>query len=468
VRRWLLPALLGLLAVGLATLALRPPSVPPLPPDDVAGRPAAAVLSARRTPALLSRFVADTRLTGRVDAVLADARLGEGRSRHCLIVRHDGRTLIERQPDAVLVPASNLKLATALAALQKLGPDARFETVVHAAARPRNGVVEGDLWMIGAGDPLLGTKDYADSFVNQPQLRTPVEDLAAAVVAAGVKEVRGSVKGDESRYDTQRYLPSWRPGYMSEGHVGPESALAVNDGFVAYRPRKVAAPDPATHAASVLTDLLRGAGVIVTGPPGQGRAPSGQVKIAGVRSHPVKDLVAEMLTESDNNTAELLTKELGRRFARQGTTAAGLGVVRDTLAAADLPVDHLTAVDGSGLDRGDRASCRLFADILAIDGDDGPIGTGLSVANQSGTLRKRFVGNPAAGRLRAKTGFLDGVVGLSGWVDALRGDDLLFSFVANGLPVPTEGPAQHVQERLGAALATYPEAPPPEELGPRR
>ena len=464
--RWFVPGLLALLAAGLGALAVRPPSVPPLVPEDAASGVAAPVLSVRRAPVALSRYVADARLAARLDEVLADPRLGEGRARHCLVVRQDGRVVVERQPETVLVPASNLKLVTALAVLERLGPETRLETVVRAAHPARDGVIDGDLWMIGAGDPLLGTKDYADSFVNQPQLRTPLEDLVAAVVAAGVREVRGSVRGDESRYDTQRFLPTWRRSYMSEGHVGPESALAVNDGFVTFRPRKVATSEPATHAASVFTDLLRASGVVVAGAPGQGTAPSGQVKVASVLSAPLREVVAAMIRESDNNTAELLTKELGRRFAREGSTAAGLGVARDTLAAADLPVADLTAVDGSGLDRSDRASCRLFAQVLAEDGPDGAIAAGLAVAGESGTLSQRFVGSPAVGRLRAKTGFLDGVVGLSGWIDALRGSDLLFSFMANGLPVPTEQPAQHVQERLGAALATYPEAPPPEELVP--
>jgi D-alanyl-D-alanine carboxypeptidase len=81
-------------------------------------------------------------------------------------------------------------------------------------------------------------------------------------------------------------------------------------------------------------------------------------------------------------------------------------------------------------------------------------------------LSDRFANNPAAGRLRAKTGFLDGVVGFSGWMDATRGDDLTFAFLANGLPIPSEKSAYGSQERLGAALATYPEAPSADELAP--
>ena len=462
-RRWIGPALFLTVAVTAGALAVRAPG--PVLTDDAEGPGHVAVLSLRRAPGLLSQFVADGRLSSRLDAFLADPALGGGRDRSCVVVRPGGRAVYARRDRELLTPASNLKLVTAMSALTRLGQSTRFETTVRGA-RPVAGVVEGPLWVVGGGDPLLGTKAYADSFVNQPQLRTPYEDLAAKVAAAGVREVRGGVMGDDTRYDAQRYLPSWKRSYVTEGHVGPESALAVNDGFVQFSPRKVVATEPAASAAALLADLLRTQGIVVGGAPGSGRAPSGLSTIATVQSPPVSEIVGAMLRESDNNTAELLVKELGRRFAQAGTTTAGIGVVRDTLTSAKLPAGELQAVDGSGLDRGDRATCNLFAGILAADGPDGTIADGLAVAGETGTLADRFDGHPAAGRLKAKTGFLDGVVGLSGFLTPARGDALLFSFLANGLPVPTERPGYAAQERLAAVLATYPEAPAEDALQP--
>ena len=462
-RRWIGPALFLTIAVTAGALALRAPG--PVLAERADGSGHAPVLSPRRAPALLSQFVADGRLAARLDGFLADPALGGGRERSCVVVRQGGRTLYSRRATELLTPASNLKLVTAAAALTRLGQTATFETSVRGA-RPVGGVVEGPLWVVGSGDPLLGTKPYADSFVNQPQLRTPYEDLAAKVVAAGVREVRGGVMGDDTRYDAQRYLPSWKRSYVTEGHVGPESALAVNDGFTAFTPRKVVAGEPAVSAAALFADLLRAQGVVVGGVPGAGKVPTGLASLASVKSPPMKEIVGAMLRESDNNTAELLVKEMGRRFADAGTTTAGIGVVRATLTSAKLPAAEVQAVDGSGLDRSDRATCNLFARILATDGADGTIASGLAVAGETGTLADRFDGHPAAGRLRAKTGFLDGVVGLSGFLAPTRGDQLLFSFLANDLPVPTEKPGYAAQERLAAALATYPESPPAEELGP--
>ncbi|MDP9071028.1 MAG: D-alanyl-D-alanine carboxypeptidase/D-alanyl-D-alanine-endopeptidase [Actinomycetota bacterium] len=462
-RRWILPAVLALVTSSSAVLAVRAPG-----PADEGGQagPAvrAPVLSPRRLPALLAQVVADTRLRSALDQALGDPALGGGRERSCLVVRHGRRPIFERRPDERLIPASNLKVLTGLAVLAKLGPGERLVTEVRTGKPTAGGVVEGPLWLVGGGDPLLGTVDYAASFVNQPQLYTPMETLADEVVAAGVREVRGGVMGDETRYDTQRYVPTWRPVYATAAEVGPASALVVNDGFVVFTPRHVAAPEPDVHAAGVLTALLQARGVAVTGAPGQGSAPSGASTLARVASAPMREVVAEMLRESDNLTAELLVKELGRRYADQGTTAAGIGVVRETLLGAGLPVAHLVAVDGSGLDRSDRASCTLLMAALDVGGRHGPVAAGLPVAGRDGTLSRRFLGNPAAGRLQAKTGALEGVAGLTGYLDLPGAEPLVFSLLVNELPRDAVGRA--IQERVGAILATYPQAPSPEALGP--
>lgn len=464
-RQRLVPIILFLITAASAFVAVRPPgdlaTSAELPPPRV------PVISARRVPALLSRVVADSRLRARLDTALASPSLGSGVRSSCIVVRQGPRTIMSRRPDERLIPASNLKVLTAMAALTRLGPEEKLTTEVRVE-RPVGaaGVVEGPLWLVGGGDPLLATADYAASHPNQPQLFTPLEALADAVVKAGVREVRGGIMGDETRYDEQRYVPTWRQVYITDSESGPASALAVNDGFAQFSPRKVAASEPDVHAAGVLASLLQARGVVIGGNPGQGQAPGGAPVVAEVASPPVRDLVGQMLRESDNLTAEMLVKELGRRFAGAGTTTAGVGVVRQTLASASLPVEHLTAVDGSGLDRSDRASCTLLMGALDAAGDTGPLAAGFPVAGRDGTLARRFQGNPAAGRLRAKTGSLDEVAALTGYVDSAAGaTPLAFAFLINQLP---RGVAvgRAVQEQLGALLAAYPEAPAAEALGP--
>ncbi|MDQ1443693.1 MAG: hypothetical protein QOI20_157 [Acidimicrobiaceae bacterium] len=470
-RRAAAPVVLAVLTAASAAVAVH---APPAPHSRLAGlaQPAAPVLSVRRVPELLSRTIADVNLSTRLDAALADPALGDGRRSSCLIVRHNERTLYSKDPDQALIPASNLKLLTALAVLAKLGPDEHLVTTVKGRPPGADGTVVGPLYVVGGGDPLLETADYAASFKNQPQIRTAFEQLADDLVAHGVRHVTGPVLGDEGRFDTQRYVPTWRPRYIADAEVGPAAALLVNDGFTQFKPKHIAATSPAAHAAAVLTDLLKGRGVVIDGAPAQGSAPDGPPTLTELRSPPIRDVIAEMLKESDNTTAELLTKELGRRVSGpgKGTTAAGVDAVRQILADAGVPaaaLQALRAVDGSGLDRSDRATCTLLLHVLTTGPTVGPLQRGLPTAAREGTLAERFQNNPAAGRLRAKTGSLDGVVGLSGLVDAPTpaGSPLAFSLLVNDLPKDAAGRA--LQESVGAILARYPDAPAPDQLAPQ-
>jgi D-alanyl-D-alanine carboxypeptidase/D-alanyl-D-alanine-endopeptidase (penicillin-binding protein 4) len=456
-------AVLATAAIVCGALAIRTLASPSGGRSSAA--PRVPVLSLQRAPQLLSRLASDVRLSTALDAALADPTLGSAGDQGCLLVRDSGgRVVYARQPSRALVPASNLKLVTAFALLDRLGPTTRYRTEVVGPGVSA-GVVSGDLYVVGSGDPILATADYAavGGYQSQPRLATPLETLADRLVAAGVRQVQGRLLGDESRYDSQRYGPTWKAGYISDAESGPASALTVNSGFVAWKPKAVPAPAPATNAASVLAALLQARGVTVGGV-GEGVAPAGLRPVATLESSPLTDVVAEMLQQSDNLAAELMLKELGKRFGAAGSTAAGLGVVRETLEKAGLPVGELTAYDGSGLDRADRTTCGLLVGILQRAGDRGPLAQALPVAARDGTLAKRFLTSPAAGRLRAKTGSLEGVIALSGWVDAEKGARLVFSMLINDLPREAVGRA--LEERMGTALARYPQGPDAAALAP--
>lgn len=447
---------------GLVAITPRRPTPAPAQP---APRPAAPVFSLRRVPGAVSRTVAAGRLRAELDDLLDEPRLAGARDDTCLAVSDGGgRAIYGRDTDRPLIPASTMKLLTGSAALARLGSDFRYVTTVKAAS-PVTGGSAGDLWLVGSGDPLLATDDYAATagWLGMRRPATSLEALADRVVAAGVRRIDRLV-GDESRYDSQRYVPSWEPSYATAPYVGPQSALTVNDGFVSYRPAEVPAPSPALNAVTVLADQLRARGVTVGGV-AEGRVPDGAATVAQIESLPLADVVAAMLQHSHNLGAELMVKELGARFGGAGTTAAGLDVVRTTAAGAGLPTEALANADGSGLDRGDRLSCALLQGVLARATPDGPLARGLPVAGQSGTLIQRFRGTAATGRVRAKTGSLSGVAGLSGWATGRDGTTLAFSMVANDLP--SEGAGAGLQDRLAEALAAYPEAPPPDELSPR-
>jgi D-alanyl-D-alanine carboxypeptidase/D-alanyl-D-alanine-endopeptidase (penicillin-binding protein 4) len=367
-----------------------------------------------------------------------------------------------------MIPASTEKLLTATAALEVLDPQARFKTTAVAAATPNGGVVAGDLTLVGGGDPLLSTADYVSRFRHQPQLFTDLDALAAAITTAGVRQITGSVVGDERRYDPTRYVAGWPQRYIDQNTVGPLSALAVNDGFAKYptaAARDVSlepAAEPAVEAAAVLTRLLESRGVDVVGNPRAGAFPAGAVELGAVESAPLIDVLGELLRESDNNTAELLLKELGLTTAAP-TTAGGAAVVTDIVA--DLGPHQV--VDGSGLSLDDRVTCQLLVDVLNRPGTGEVIDDLLAVAGQSGTLTERFRGTPLEGVLRAKTGSLTSVASLAGIVDD---DDppLTFAFIVNADP-PTAVPdgVGALQQQVGEVLASWPRTPDVAVLGPK-
>jgi serine-type D-Ala-D-Ala carboxypeptidase/endopeptidase (penicillin-binding protein 4) len=471
------PAILAVIAVAALAGALLARQPGPSASAAAATGPApfrlqTPVLSVRRLPALLTRNVGLLRLGPALTAALADPRLAAATQQSCLVVQQGPTVLYSLRPTLPLIPASNLKLLTATAALDRLGTSARLATDVKADHAPAGGTIAGNLYLVGGGDPLLRTADYVASLRYRELTYNHLDGLAAQVRASGVTHITGGVIGDESRYDTQRYVPTWKPSYAATGEVGPLSALQVNDGFQSFRPSDVAAAQPAMQAATEFVAVLRAHGVAVDGPPGQGVTPPAATAITSFPSLPLVDTIAEVLRQSDNTGAELITKELGRRFGGGPTTAAGVKAIRADLQAGGLPVGQLAAVDGSGLDRSDRATCQLILAALVRGGPQGPLSKGLSVAGQTGTLEKRMAGTPAAGRLRAKTGSLSGVSALSGFVDpipsvapgAAQPPPVAFTLVINGQPSQAIG--EGLEDRIGVLLAQYPQAPSADQLAP--
>ena len=455
------------MAVALACVAT--PAAAQAPDDSQPAALATPVFSLRRLPQVVSRTVADGRLTAALDQITGEGALGDASDDTCLAVSDpSGRSLYARRVDQPLIPASSLKLVTGAVALAKIGGDTRLTTEVRAPAAPQGGAV-ADLWLVGAGDPLLATADFAadGGYLGQPRLATPMEDLADRVVAAGIRTVQGRVVGDDSRYDDQRLVPTWLPRYIANFDVGPISALTANEGLATFPPAPSYALSPANLAADVLATLLRARGVTVGGT-GTGKAPTATTLVASIDSPPLAEVVGAVLQHSDNMGAEMLVKELGVRFGGGGSTAAGLAVIRDHLAASGAPLAGVATVDGSGLDRSDHLTCQLLQQVLATAGDDSELARGLPVAGRNGTLYKRFLGTPAVGRVRAKTGSLLGVAALTGFAGGADTDadagSLHFSLLANELP--SEAVGLRLQDNVVDVLAAYPQAPPADAIGP--
>jgi D-alanyl-D-alanine carboxypeptidase/D-alanyl-D-alanine-endopeptidase (penicillin-binding protein 4) len=377
----------------------------------------------------------------------------------CLTVSIDGAVLYQRNSSAPQTPASTEKLFTSTAALDLLGRDHRFTTSVVATGPTAGATLTGDLTLVGGGDPNLTSSIYrAVRHIGPDRTTTLLDDLAAKVAATGIRQVTGRVVGDETRFDAQRAVPTWPSRYLNQNQAGPLSALDVDDGYtLEVQPGGIVrrrAEDPAASAAQIFTDLLGSKGVKVDGPAASGAAPAGARPVAQVQSAPLDAVVGDMLLHSDNQTAELLTKELGRVKGPGGSTAAGIEVLRAWRAQHSLAPAGSATFDGSGLDPGNRVTCDELVSVLGYGaGRKGPVAANLPVAATSGTLAHRFRNSPAAGRLRGKTGSLNSVTALAGFVDLIDGGTATFAYIANGEPVSAKVLA--AQDLLATILARY-------------
>lgn len=456
-RRRVTIGILVLAALVCAAVALRPASTPGGSTGTAVRTP---LFSPRRLPELIVDSVGAQRLQVALDSDVSAQNA-------CFLVSEGGQARAVHNPDTPLIPASTEKLLTAAAALNILGPDFKYETKAVAATAPQAGVVTR-LWIVGAGDPILETGDYLAYRQTQPTshnaIATRLETLADAIAAQGVKQIPGGIVGDDSRYDQQRYVPSWPPSYRTDPDIGPLGALTVNDGYRLVGGHPVPVDDPALATAATLTTLLQARGIQVGPAAAHVPVPATTTPIASVTSPALRDILMFFLRSSDDLTGELLTKELAAHSGAPGTTAAGVQRITATLQALGLPTAGLTLVDGSGLDRGDRATCRLLAATLdlGLQPQYRTILDGLAVAGQDGTLAVEFNGTPLAGKLHAKTGFLNGVDGLVGHLDT--GRPLRFAVLLNGNL--TMADAFAARERFATILATFPDAPAADALVP--
>ena len=404
--------------------------------------PVTQILSARRVPQTL----VDQNSAGKVQSKLRQV-VGALPADSCLIIFTDSNSIVDVNSKTALIPGSNQKLLTAAVALDVLGPDRQFTTKLQG--KVVGSVVRGDLWLVGSGDPLLSTRAYPLTEKYPTITPTDVEALIDALVALGVTSIEGGVVGDESKYDRERYVPSWGDGIRSV-EAGPLGALMINDGTVSNSPLKPASP--AYAAASEFTKLLISRGITVRDAPDVGTASADTPLIASLQSAPLAEVVKEMLTNSDNNTAELLVKEIGLVVRNAATRIDGLTVIAEKIAEWGLPGEGVALIDGSGLDRDNRLTCNLIARLLQRDGRDGLVTSAMAVAGVTGTLRDIFLSGAGFGTMLAKTGTLNGVKSLSGMFP-LQGDrSSVFSLIMNGAGVSTLNFYRPIWNNLATAL----------------
>lgn len=456
-------------ATSAADAAPAPADVPVSAPEPAKALPT-ALLSFRRSAGELSRRLNESAFVASMQPLLD--RVDD---RSCVAVSLDGRPIGAQNPDTVVIPASTQKILVAAVAAEVLGDDFTYTTRVVGPS-PGAGVVDGDVFLVGGGDPLLSGDWYPTSNLDRfpPFNTTSLDELARRVAAAGITEIRGAVRGDGSRYDDEYYVESWGGG-VAGVEAGPYDALLVNDSRVLGDDQR--GSDPNEAGAREFLRLLAEQGVTVTGGAGVGSAPESASELAAIDSEPLPAIIAEMLTNSDNNTAELMVKEIGLVEAGTGTRQAGLDAIAETIAGWGLDTTNLVLGDGSGLSLDNRLTCALLLGVMQHAGFDGPVGQGLAVAGQTGTLVDIFVDTPMAGRLRGKTGTLNNppfdadppaVKALAGHVPVDGGGAIEYVLVLNGPTISDQSEYRPIWAELVTALNSFPAVAGPAQLGPLR
>ncbi len=321
--------------------------------------------------------------------------------------------------------ASNTKLFTTATALARLGPQSRITTLLEADGEvDRKGVLHGDLYLVGGGDPALGTPSFYKRYLGG--LGTNVFALKRGLREAGIRAVSGRLYADDSVFDRLRGVAD--SGYATSPYIGPLSGLSFDSGFSGASASSFAA-DPALVAAKTLVRSLRAGGVRISRSVGLRAAPVSATAVADVESPPLTEIVNTTDVYSDNFFAETLLKLLGARLGGDGTTAAGTKVAERFARAHGSGVHQ---VDGSGLTRSNRASPRQVVALLDAMKDT-PAGQeliqDLALAGHEGTVAHRMHGTAADGRCRTKTGTLTGVSNLSGYCFNRDGKLMIFSIL---------------------------------------
>ena len=383
--RWITTAVLA--ATVSSGLALAPPAI--ALPDDP------------QIDALLQKRIGNPRIGSDVGMILLDGATG------AVVSAHD--------PDALMLPASNMKIVTAVDVLSTMGADARLTTRVRAGSVPNEVILEG------GGDPLLSSGD--------------LQTMATRVAKTLTADVRVVVRVDDDLFPPTDRGPGWTTGYVPSEAASVEALARLGD----Y------SRDPSTNAARVFVKTLRSLGFRVT--IGETANADPAAAVLAESQSTVEDAVSVMLSHSENNVAEVLYRQVAVASGIEPTWNGARRAAEKALAALGIDTTGMSLLDGSGLSRKDRLSPRFLASVLRMAKITNPTpfatmfeSEAMPVSGQTGTLATaygRYVtkhARCARGDVRAKTGSLFDTIALSGVVETTTGGERLFSVLVNDRP----------------------------------
>src|SRR5258708_3000892 len=421
---------------------------------------------------------ATARFAARVEALLGTTPTNKGEWGLLVVDAESGETLFAQNADKYFVPASNMKLFTTALALAKLGPEYRFHTTLETrGAISSEGVLNGDLALVGRGDPNLSNRKFPyelkEEFDGPPE--KALVELADALVAKGVKEISGDVIGDDSYFPRERYPNGWEIDDMVWEYGAAISAIVVDDNTVALTltPGEQAGnPVAGTGAPGTAGgDKWRwwGGGGGVRGA-GVGGARQDHAELGGdpavLAEHvsvPLGDAVKLINKISQNLHTEMLLRTAARQNAVWATPDELMKVPADFYAAAGIAPGDVIQADASGLSRHDLVTPRAIATLLGFAQKQSWFGlyyASLPVAGVDGTLEDRMKNTLATGRIHAKTGSVEHVRTLSGFAETPGGRRVIFSFLSNNQGGKSHEAADALTGLCVAMLEEFNVAPP--------
>ncbi len=184
-RRWLPLVVLAMVMIVAGANLVLAQRDDTLPEPQALSSVTTPVLSARRIPATIAAPGAVRLLAPSLDSIVDQSPADT-----CLMVSSGGRVIYERNPALPLIPASTQKLLVGAALLERFDLDARLSTVLASTVEPVGGVLEGDLYLIGGGDPILSDDAWVAQYEEQPQLHSDWEAFVEAVLATGITQIR--------------------------------------------------------------------------------------------------------------------------------------------------------------------------------------------------------------------------------------------------------------------------------------
>jgi len=333
------------------------------------------------------------------------------------VVSADKYDLIyEHNSQLEMIPASITKLVTSAVAFDMLGVNYDFKTIVYTDdINISDGVIDGNLYLKGYGDPDLNSLD--------------ITYLAEVIKSKGIIQITGNVVYDESYLDDEHYaLADYYQGDTKRNYWPYVSGLNFNKNSKNF--------DPALMAGTVLFDELVASSILIDGIVVAGITPSASKEIAVV-SHSIFDVLAHMNKESDNHSAITVFKVIGAKFSTPpGSVSKGESAVVEFLTSIGNQRNRFEILEGSGLTRFNKVNSDMYIRLLKYMYDDTKsfdyFYSTLPIAGKDGTLRNRMIGTEAENNVHAKTGTLNSVSALSGYAVSRDSELLIFYIVMNG------------------------------------